>query len=189
MSKMKVAIVYGWSEGPWQGRRMRAALQRQGFKIIRDPAEADIILAHSEGCYWLPRNAKAKLIVLIGVPYWPGRRLVTSTLLNLVANVKTESRQNPGWWFAKLVHNLYYIFRRPNLTIRLITKHKPTNLPKLSGAQRGLLIRGDQDTFCHPNAHGQLPQLADYRFAQLPGVHDDCWMNPVPYIDLICKHI
>jgi hypothetical protein len=51
---------------------MRASNKNQ------DTSKADILFCHSTGCYLVPENAKAKLIVLVGLPYWPNRSLVYS---------------------------------------------------------------------------------------------------------------
>lgn len=186
---MKVAIIYGWSEGPWQGQRFKAALAKTGLEIVKNPLKADIIIAHSEGCYWLPGGINPKLIALIGLPHWPGRSLITSTILNLIANAKTESRQDLSWWAAKLIHNVFYIFSRPNLTWRLLSRHNSANIPILKTGQKGLLIRASKDTYCSPNIQDLLPKLKPYVFKQIAGVHDDCWATPGPYIKLIKENL
>jgi len=67
---MNVCILYGIFEGSWHGKRLRLALSNQGFGISDNSSEADIIIAHSGGCLLIPTDAKARLILLVGLPYW-----------------------------------------------------------------------------------------------------------------------
>src|SRR5690349_1106305 len=103
----KVAIIYGWSEGPWHGKKLRQEISNAGFEIIKQPEKADIIIAHSGGCFMLPQQSRAHLVLLVGLPYWPGKHPVRS----LRQKIKDETKN--GWWLKKTYFNAYYFLTRP----------------------------------------------------------------------------
>lgn len=186
-----VAIVPGWAEGSWQSRKLAQELAAAGFKVTDKIEQADIIIAHSLGCYMLPRDIKNKTILLIGLPFWPNR----STIYSLMAKLRNELKyhrknKNFGWWLNKLSHNCWYLINNPML--RYIgygfSKLSSTSLPD-GTRNKVLLVRPADDTFCHPDVQKLLPIAEDYNFKQLAGAHDDCWFKPQPYIDLLLKEI
>jgi hypothetical protein len=179
-----VAFIYGWSEGPWQSRRFRHELEARGHKVIKDPSDADVVIGHSSGCYLIPKNTSAKLTILIGPPYWPGQPLMLSVARNIATGFReNNSRRSTSWWVNKTAHNILYIITKPQASYN-IAKMKPENLPVASVSQKVLLIRPEKDTFTHPNIR-DLNQTKSYKFAEGPGYHENCWLNPAPYIDLI----
>jgi hypothetical protein len=65
-----VAIIYGWTGGSWSTRQFRGELQKAGFKVISNREKANIIIAHSAGCYRVPNKASAQFILLIHRFMW-----------------------------------------------------------------------------------------------------------------------
>ena len=184
-----VAIIYGWSEGQWHSKLFREQLIHNGYEVVKEPEKAHAIIAHSEGCYWSPKNNRADLIILIGLPYWPGRNLATSVILNLKANYSfAKGTHSAIYWTSKLIRNVWYIFTKPRSSYWVLTKHKLANLPTQKKA-KVILIRNKMDTFLHPDIQKILPITKNYELVQHEGVHDDCWNNPKPYIDLLLKEL
>lgn len=68
---MKAYIEYGWPEGKWHGKLLTKSLIASGYVMATSSSEADIIIAHSAGCYMIPPDSKAKVMLLIGIPNWP----------------------------------------------------------------------------------------------------------------------
>src|SRR5664279_3252414 len=84
-------IVYGFLGGPAQGRKLDALLEAQDLKPAAKTQEADILIAHSAGCWLIPRNAKARLVVFVGMPLAhdkPGRTFREANWQNIVAVMK-----------------------------------------------------------------------------------------------------
>lgn len=186
---IKVAIVYGWAEGPWQGDKFTKALEQYGYTTTLDPREADIIFGHSLGCYLVPKDIKNKTVCLVGLPYWPGRSVIYSVALKLKKEISYHRQGNSlAWWVNKTAHNSLYIFSRPRLTYYGITRIHPRFLP--NGANnKVIVIRPADDTFCHPEVAKILPQSKNYQYLEVPGPHDGCWFEPRPYIELFNKNI
>lgn len=178
-----VGFVYGWSEGSWQSKKFRKYLERHGY-TISNPKDADIIIAHSSGCYLVPEKNAAKQVILIGLPYWPGKSLFTSVLQNIKVGVSNHSRGTDiFWWINKMSHNLWYIVARPKASYDVLSKHRVENLPQ----NNVTLVRNTDDTFCHKDINKILPQCQKYNFVEIPGDHEDCWLHPEKYVPLIVK--
>ncbi len=189
--KKSVAIVYGWSEGPWQSKRFRKQLSNSGFVITKDPTAADIVVAHSLGCYLVPHHIKARLIVLIGPGFWPDKSLFRAVTENMKVGMSQHHREGEiKWWLNKLAHNFWYVLTRPTITFLLIKRNaKHDFLPHNIGQRKILLVRNEKDTFLHPNIQELLPKTRPYRLIKMPGGHEDCWVNPERYIDLLLKEL
>lgn len=67
-SSNKVAICYGFVGGPLHAKDFRERLNRAGFNLVSDPSDAEIVIAHSAGCWLIPQNIKPKLLIYIGMP-------------------------------------------------------------------------------------------------------------------------
>src|SRR5438046_8452477 len=78
---VRIYILYGFREGPHSGRRLLPRLRAAGFEPTSDVQSADIILSHSGGCFLAPNNLAAQPpIVMVGLPYWPGKSTARSLL-------------------------------------------------------------------------------------------------------------
>jgi hypothetical protein len=184
-----VAFIPGWSEGSWHNKVLEEKLTQEGIRKNQNLKEADIIFCHSTGCYLVPENARAKLIVLVGLPYWPNRSLIYSGIIKLGEDFKnTKKDMGILWLIKKTIHNFWYMLKYPRDTLLVATKHEVKNLPDVS-KHKVVLIRNHDDTFCHPNINKILGKAKDYEFIELPAGHDDCWTGKQIYVDLIKKSL
>lgn len=185
-----VAFCYGWSEGPWQSRLFAKNLKEKGFTLSKKLASADVIVAHSAGCYSIPKSFKARVILLIGLPYWPYRNMGLSIVSNIAVAARIHHKEGEiKWWLKKLAHNAWYIFIKPSGTYNALTKLKLENLPKSSSGLNVFLVRNNHETFCHPRIMELVGLERGYKFKQLPGTHEHCWIHPELYVDLILKEL
>lgn len=172
----KVAIVYGWAEGPAIGKKLASKLTEAGFDIAKNPKEADIIIAHSGGYLLLPPNLRARLAVLIDPP--------------ICSEVDMRARQKklliqtclrPKYWKIRVL-NLLYIFLR---------KNHQNNLRKLypdysfSDKENFVIVRNSNDQFLSAKEATTLSAQLNARLVELPGDHEDVWINPSPYVNLL----
>lgn len=183
------AILHGWAEGPWQSRKFEEQLQSK-LSLSEDiPTNADLIIAHSLGCFLVPENAKAKYIVLIGPPYWPKRSVIKSLVLKLASELKSHRKASSiRWWGNKIMHNVWYIFSRPKNTVLGVIRRHPKYLPG-SSDRKVILVRPSQDTLCHPDIFSLIGAERKYEFVEIKGAHDDCWFEPKEYVDLLLKEL
>jgi len=179
-----VCILYGLAEGAQIGKRLQTELQAKGYDVTQDAAKADVIITHSGGCLLLPKVIKAKHILQIGTYFWPGKPWVVAMSGKVVRDLRIHHTEGElRFWAQKTFWNLVYSWK--------IAVHCRMLFGLLSGAQwrhgsATIVVRPRFDTFCTPN-----PKLFQFRqapaFVSMPGGHDECWRNPAPYIELLCR--
>lgn len=150
--------------------------------MTKNIAEADIIFAHSGGALLLPAKTSAKLLILIGIAFWPGRTWLAATRKHLKAeNQAVWAGRHFLYWLHKWAWRAVYFWKLPT-TIRM--KHNQKILAPWNSETRQVIVRNRKDEYAMPNIHEQ-PFKGPRTFISLPGSHDDCWDNPQPYVDLI----
>jgi hypothetical protein len=184
--KPKVYTLYGFAEGRAIGKVLRRELRQAEYINTRFKSRADVLIAHSGGCLLIPKKNKAKLIVLVDPPFWPGKNVVKSILQKIkrdyshhreVKNVKRLS--------AKTGHNGRYLLTTAPRTARMRKAHRQQRFPEPMKGQKIILIRNLHDPFCSPTIAQELPQAQHYEFQEFAGEHDDIWHYPKKYIELI----
>jgi hypothetical protein len=184
-----VALIEGFAGGPLHTREFRESLEKAGFKVIKDKKRADVVIAHSAGCYAVPKDAKADLLMLIGPPYWP-QQPVTKRFVKHLKSSKDFAVRHYGWkyFFQKKALEIYYsLVRHKYLWLGLIN-HKRLDF-LIHSDKNIILIRNKDDPFCSPEIKKVVERLKNIKYVELPGVHDDYVKNPQPYIDLLLQAI
>lgn len=175
-----VCILYGLCEGKRIGTPFERAARAAGFRIVRNPEVADIIVGHSGGCFAVPPISRAKLVVLIGLPHWPGK----STLRALIQKIALDARTGRGR-LPQLAHktfwNVVYFGNFAN-NWRMWRGKNSGNCRHITA--RTVLIRNQKDTFCTPN-FANLPFQTPPALLAVDGQHDDCWLHPERYLAII----
>jgi hypothetical protein len=181
-----ICILYGLNEGPGLAKNFLRACRDAGLTATQDPAKADIIFAHSGGCLLVPPINRAKMIVQVGVPYWPGRPWIVCTAIKMWREMQTYKQQSTlARWLRKTWWNLCYTanLRRHLRMMRNLSPSSPWN-----STQHQYIIRNQDDAYCHPDIARRIAFRGPRTFISLPGGHDDCWLNPKPYVDLLQSH-
>jgi hypothetical protein len=168
-------IIPGWAEGPWHSKRLVTTLKTAGFTETT-ANRATLVIAHSGGCYLLPKDQSNKLILLVGIPYWPGK----SIFRGIIQKVRADMQINrftfnacKGFW------NIVYVLMQPYKSLLMWqATHKSRPLESIPSS--AILIRNQSDTFCTPEISKQVPN----KIISLPGQHDDLWHNPKPYVEI-----
>jgi hypothetical protein len=159
---------------------LREQLVQTGFTITSDARKADIIIAHSAGCYLVPIDHQARVVINIGYTYWPGRRLLAS----LIAKLAEEYHRIGAlkWLKESAIHDIYAL----NLlhVARLVKGWKAPGayLQKIHG--NNIFIRNQDDPYCEPTA--VMEAAGDqHMYISMYGYHDHVWDEPEPYINLL----
>jgi hypothetical protein len=177
-----ICILYGFCEGPRVSKRFRQALARAGYTVIKDPAQADIIIGHSGGCFSLPKQLRAKQIIQIGIVHWPGRSVLGSLIHKLKADVRHHHREGAiRFWARKSFWNFVYFWNFVNLFRMLIGRRRGR---QWGYGQITTVVRPKLDSFCTPDLD-LLPFAKKPKFVELPGQHDECWRKPDSYLALL----
>ncbi len=181
-----VAILYGWAEGPRHAKLLRSELRAAGFEIRKRASKADAVIAHSGGAMMLPRRLNAQLVLLVGLPYWPGRHPIQS--LPRKVKMEFENPLNMTQWLKKTFYNgLYSLRPRHHYKMSKAFRHK--RYPDASKDCSFIAIRNRHDPFMHPEKTVELAEEKAWSLLSLPGTHDDIWANPRPYIAIIKKSL
>lgn len=176
-----VCFIYGFCEGPRMSKGMLRALKRAGHTVTTDLYKADVVIAHSAGCFLVPKDLRAKQIIMIGLTHWPGKSLVWALVQKNWNDFHCHRRDRKGMaWVKKFAWNTIYFWNmRRNLAMwQARTRGDYWQVKRLT------LIRNQEDTFCTPDL-ASLPFTHKPRFVELPDQHDDCWLHPTRYVAVI----
>jgi hypothetical protein len=182
----KVHIIFGVLSGDVLGRRLRKELRAAGFNIARKRDQADIILAHSAGCFWLEDARPDQLLVLVDPPYWPGRTVKDRAKEKSDANFRYRRYgYSHHLWLNKNAWGLYYAVRDMKRTIRIAKHVKDYYLPGVIRDKQAVIVRNEQDAWCTPDLEPLKNDNSKLKIIEVPGEHDDLFFNPKRYAELL----
>ncbi|MDQ3064824.1 MAG: hypothetical protein M3Q36_00960 [bacterium] len=179
-NQKKVKILYGWGEGKRYGKEFRKLLRKNGYRMTNKTNNADIIIAHSGGNFLLPYDTKAQVILLIGLPYWPGKHPIKSLREKLIMDFASSPISH---FMYKTIFIGIYTFIKPRYHYK-IWKNRNRFAETDATKSRMVVVRNQHDSFTHPYKIADITKDKWTRVS-LPGGHDDLWENPKKYIDLI----
>lgn len=184
-----VTILHGWAGGWWHVREFTKALKRAGFRVVKNPSQANVVIAHSTGCYRLNEGSKASLFILLGPPYWPSKSILRRLLLKKGHDTSLHLKDR-GVIFAinKSIWEIIYIIIKPSYTFIALKHHRYLHFLDLLEGKRVILIRNEKDYFCSPQIKDAVQKFKNVQYVSLPGGHDDFMINPRPYIDLVLEN-
>jgi hypothetical protein len=183
MEKRTVCVLFGGAEGERIAINFFRALKEAGFLIVKDSSKADIIIAHSAGCYMLPETVRARKIILINIPHWPGKSIFRGLLQKTKHDLQFSlSNRYRRWFVYKTIWNTWY-FLRIDTALKMFRGRIRGRLWEDMSAEK-IIVRNTEDAFCGPDL-STLPFKHDVTHVALSGQHDDLWINPKPYIDLL----
>lgn len=178
-SKFSFAISYGLVGGPLHSKGLRKQMAKAGF----NPAslrEADIIIAHSAGCWLMPKNAKPKIVLYIGMPLasskptetW--RKAVKSGYKNnsFKRNLKGSSK------------NAFYGITQPRRNLNIICSASNSKPAIIKGAA-SIFVANKHDPWPTGENLVKVVNNHDWAFIGLGGSHDDIWDHPDHYVEVI----
>ncbi len=175
-------IMYGFAEGPRHGRRMRQALADRGYRVVRSPRRADIVIAHSGSHLLLPTPKKPQVLLIIDASCNTGRLVIDNALrhiwydfVHVLGNGQVQYYLWKTWW------NAVYVFLRPLPALTMYQRLRREAFRPLRFAGKATITQGDDRSWYNPDI---LP-VSELVF--MSGDHDDCWRNPDRYLDLIIK--
>jgi hypothetical protein len=187
MTKRIVSFIYGFTEGEWQGHRFRKALAVADYSITKDVRSADIIIAHSGGCYYVPLDLRDdQLVILINPTYWPGKPLARRAAAMSLQIVKAIRCGNePLFQLHKTFRNLGYLFWHSGKNYEIIRRAKKFELPVEAKHRNTIIIRNLHDPWLTPDLKNLKRLNPHLQILELSGEHDDCWVHPERYINLL----
>lgn len=181
-----VYIVFGFTEGRWHGKKFRRQLKRRGYNLARKLHAADVVIGHSGGCFDIPPLRDSQTLMLINPPYWPDRSLVErgSNMIGQIARSLTPNRYMV-FHVNKTLHNGVYFVTHRRKNRSMARRARTFDLEQEVSHARTILVRNNDDPWLTPDLQLLQKNNPHLHLARLPGEHDDCWLNPSPYIDIL----
>lgn len=179
---MKVALIYGYAEGPRIAKSFIEYLEAHGHQLVED-SKAEVIIAHSGGAYLIPDNNLATKVVLVGVPYYDNHWSFIKKLSKRVAEEGVSLAA-----LQKFALNNWYVYSQPKRSYRMYRRVIDGSFHGVDG-KRVMLVRNNKDLFGAISQDEQQAHKSGWLVQGLPGTHDDLWTNPEPYIKLLEKQL
>lgn len=186
---LNVAVIPGWAGGKWHTRQFEKTLIEHGYKITAR-IDADVIIAHSVGCYDLPAKTPARYYILIDPPYWPGK----SILRRFAEKQRQDNRHlrdtlGRRYLARKFIWGAWYVITRPRYIYLAVASKSDLNFLNGLKDKNVLVVRNQSDQMCAPEIKVALAAYPWVYFTEVPGEHDDYYTNPTAYIPLLPKHL
>jgi hypothetical protein len=178
-SKISFAISYGLVGGPLHSQRLRRSLEAANFKP-ETKTQADIILAHSAGCWLIPDRAKPRLIVYVGMPL-----ANTNPRLTWYKAMTAGLSKNTWQYILKSnLKNAFYFVKQPLRNLKIVHM-SATALPIIPNNTRVVFIANQHDPWPQDDRLKEYLATKDWIFLSLPGTHDDLWSHSQRYVEII----
>lgn len=182
-----VCVLYGLGEGTAIGKELISKLQKNGFEITNDASRADYIIAHSGGMLYIPKIYRAKVFLLIGV----NNKIDGSVILTQYRKIKQDfvhaiSSKRHWYWLKKSFWNLFYLLREINKTLHMwqIAHGEESFIPSIENA-KVTVVNYKDDPWSGSLLKKDLEKFPRYELITRTGLHDDLWINPEFYINLL----
>lgn len=181
------ALSYGFAEGAAHGRKISRLLKQAGFEPAKSIVDADVIIAHSAGCWLMPDNARPKLILYVGMPL----PLTNAQKIWLKANwLNVRSFLAKGNVLKMLriaTLNTYYSLRHFRRSLDIV-KGVKTAVPTVFGSTSTVFIANQHDPWPHSARLQNYIDKEHWSFLSLSGSHNNIWQHPAYYVDIIKKY-
>lgn len=179
---MKIYIIYGFAEGPglaWE-------LAKHKVTLVNSIEDADVVMTHSGGCFLLPAELPGKTVAILNPVCGPAERLLIVLGKKIWWDFAYYVRKKQfGAWLRKSSWNLWYMATRVprNLGIARKARYFENKLPSVR-AKRVLVINNALDPWATAVPQSEITKHR-YTYATLPGPHDDIWLEPKKYLDIL----
>lgn len=182
-----VYLLYGLGEGPVIARNFIKAAKAGGYTISSDIKKADIVFAHSGGCYLIvPAKTSAKLVILNGIPYWPAKPILKSVAEKIRFDYYQKKRSDDvGFWVRKTIWNNYYMLRHPVNGYKMWKGWRNKTLPLAVKNQKIIAVKNADDPFSTQAIYKELASVNNWQVLELRGGHDEVWDDPAPVLKLM----
>jgi hypothetical protein len=185
---VRVAIQHGFASGKRQSIQLQKELRAKGYAVVSQALDADIIIAHSAGCFWLPAAPTHQRILLIDPPYWPGKSVRQRSSDRLRRNFQFR-KYNYGFnlWLKRNLWGIFYSLRDLKYTWDIIKHAQQYDLAAIIHSHQAILVRNDDDDWLTSDLTGISKANPNLTIVRLPGDHDDCYYHPEAYVKLLAS--
>jgi hypothetical protein len=172
------AISYGFMGGKRHAKKLNKRLLAAGF----EPANidhADMIIAHSAGCWLIPEGVAPRLVLYIGMPLAQAKPREAW----LEANLKSFHNGLLPGLHVKMI-DTYYGLRQPLRNLRIVRSAKIAQPVIITNAQ-AVFIAHRYDPWTRSDSLQNYIDSQDWAFIDLPGSHGTIWEKPELFVEVI----
>jgi len=179
---MKVALEYGYAEGPRVAEDFIVELNQLGHQLV-DAELAEVIIAHSGGSYLVPDKNSAEVVMLVDVPYYDSHRSFIGKLYKRVVEEGWSKKS-----IKKFAWNTWYLLSQPKRSFRM---YKAVIDGSFYGLykKKVIFVRNDRDLFGIVDQDKKEAKQVGGVVEVVPGTHDHLWEHPELYIKLVGKYL
>ncbi len=178
---------YGFLGGRGNSRHFRKMLTKAGYIESKNLNSANIIIAHSAGCFMIPESTSAGLILFIGMPLsqnnpWQTFKIAgKENYKEFIRNKHILKVINIGFYAA------FYGITQPKRNIKIMRDAK--NIPQIKKYSDATVVFIVNKKDPWPDIKNSISKLHRYNwsFVSMPGSHDNIWEYPSSYVAII-KH-
>jgi hypothetical protein len=188
MTPQTYHIFYGFFGGQAHGREMRHLLHAAGLRKATSAQAADIIIAHSAGCWRVTDDLRPKLTLFIGMPLQPGKAY--ETFRTAVRGNKADHATNPRRGKKIQSLNMLYMALQPRRSLHIIRKgssYMEQPIKTNPQTNQTVFIKNADDPWPNSPLLDKALESLPYSFISLPGSHVNIWHRPERYVAII-KH-
>ena len=182
----KLAVLYGLFEGPLIGDAFTDECKRRGFLIVDDPADADVIVAHSGGWLFLPTDTTGKQVVLVNVSHDSHVSILRRFAGRMQYDIRhvVLSRLFPTWLYQRVLNCWYLLIKFP-VWLEMGRRYKVRDITPLIALKNVIVLQSaDMSWYDHET------MVQAHKIIMLDsGCHDDCWLRPQVYLDSIDQKV
>jgi hypothetical protein len=178
---LSYSFSYGFLGGALHARKFKRQMQSAGYNYVLEPQNADIIIAHSAGCWLIPKNSRPKLIVYVGMPLNQSEPRKTILAANAARVKELRDRR---YILPLQLKSMYHGLRQPVRNIRIVKSAKQLK-PVIIKSAGVVFIANRHDPWTQDKKLETYLIKQPWAFINLPGAHDHIWEQPKFYIDII----
>jgi hypothetical protein len=176
-------IHYGLLGGASQSKQLRSLLKQVGFVLASKSVAADIVIAHSAGCWQIDQAARPKLVVYIGMPL-ASPNPKTSFRSNFAILTGCLRNGHPLRYVAINLWNIYYGTTQFKRNAQII-RHASKSVVRVFPSAQSVMLVNRTDPWPESPKKIELTSKKPWAFVSLPGSHDNIWEEPEKYSEII----
>ncbi len=185
---LSFALSYGFAEGSAHGRKISRLLKEAGFVPAAQLSDADIIIAHSAGCWLMQEGAKPTIVLYVGMPLPLTNAQKIWLKSNWLSLRSVLAKGNIINMLRGFILNSYYSLKHFRRSVAIV-KGVSTAVPTVFGSANTIFIANQHDPWPRSSRlQGYIDKQHKWSFISFPGSHNNIWQHPAYYVDIIKKY-
>lgn len=183
-NKLSFAYSYGFTEGKVHSKKLTKLLKQAGYIPSSSPEKADIVIAHSAGCWYKIESFSPKLLIYVGMPLPTGNAAKIWFQSNKITSKALIKQKRRLRLIKSICLNALYLLRHPFRNFAIINKVDHAE-PRNFKESLVVFVSNQHDPWPKTNRLKDLVHGEPWSFISLKGTHNNLWHEPDKYVKLI----